>query len=181
MAGQPADGCPPGAHHDAGRAAARRSRSSPGIDIGPLWQLPQPIPSRRLRRITFIPTTLARLLAAREINGLWDKGEHQDRLWHALLEAGLEPERQLPWGEVESDEPWQLADGVAQPPIDFGFDGTRGRLAVMCPSDQGLRPVQVREAVEWVYDLAAAGWQTMWLAERRIWQDLAVGGLARSR
>jgi hypothetical protein len=151
------------------RAQARYFR----IDIGPLWQLPQPIPSRRLRRITFIPTTLARLLAAREINGLWDKGEHQDRLWHALLEAGLEPERQLPWGEVESDEPWQLADGVAQPPIDFGFDGTRGRLAVMCPSDQGLRPVQVREAVEWVYDLAAAGWQTMWLAERRIWQDLA--------
>lgn len=47
--------------------------------------LPQPIPSRRLRRITFIPTTLARLLSAREINDLWDKGTAQDRLWSALL------------------------------------------------------------------------------------------------
>lgn len=151
------------------RAQARYFR----LDIGPLWRLPQPIPSRRLRRITFIPTTLARLLAAREINDLWDKGHHQDRLWHALLEAGLDAERQLPWGEEEADEPWQLADGVARPAIDFGFVRPGGRLAVMCPSDQGLHPIQVREPVEWVYDLAAAGWQTMWLAERRIWQDLA--------
>lgn len=80
------------------------------VDIGPLWQLPRPIPSRHLRRITFIPTTLARLLAAREINDLWDKGHHQDKLWHALLEAGLEAERQLPWGSDDAEEPWLLAD-----------------------------------------------------------------------
>ncbi len=157
------------AEADHPRAQARYFR----LDIGPLWRLPQPIPSRRLRRITFIPTTLARLLSAREINDLWDKGQHQDRLWHALLEAGLEAERQLPWGEEEADEPWLLADDGARPAIDFGFAGPRGRLAVMCPSDQDSHPTQVREPVEWVYDLAAAGWQTMWLSERRIWQDLA--------
>lgn len=150
------------------RAQARYFR----VDIGPLWRLPQPIPSRRLRRITFIPTTLGRLLTAREINDLWDKGRHQDRLWHALLEASLDAERQLSWGDEEVDEPWLLADAPERPLIDFGFVRPRGRLAVMCPSDQGLRPAQVREPVEWVYDLAAAGWQTMWLAERRIWQDL---------
>lgn len=156
-------------HHDHPRAQARYFR----VDIGPLWRLPQPIPSRRLRRITFIPTTLARLLAAGEINDLWDKGQHQDRLWHALLEAGLDAERQLPWGDAESEEPWLLADAPARPLIDFGFVKPRGRLAVMCPSDQSVHSVRVREPVEWVYDLAVAGWQTMWLPEQRIWQDLA--------
>jgi hypothetical protein len=39
--------------------------------IGPLEALPAPICSRRLRRITFIPTTLARLLYARDVADLW--------------------------------------------------------------------------------------------------------------
>jgi hypothetical protein len=41
------------------------------FELGPLARLPRPIPSRRLRRITFIPTTLKRLLSAQEINDLW--------------------------------------------------------------------------------------------------------------
>ena len=54
------------------------------IEIGPLQELAHPILSHRLRRITFIPTTLEKLLAAREINDLWDKGRYQDALWTAL-------------------------------------------------------------------------------------------------
>lgn len=41
------------------------------IEVGALIALPQPIPSPRLRRITFIETTLERLLQAREVNDLW--------------------------------------------------------------------------------------------------------------
>ncbi len=47
------------------------------------------MPSRALRRIAFIPTTLQRLLAAREINDLWQRDDPQQRLWLALREAGL--------------------------------------------------------------------------------------------
>ena len=54
------------------------------IEIGPLQQLARPIVSRKLRRVTFIPTTLARLLNANEINDLWDGGSLQDELWAAL-------------------------------------------------------------------------------------------------
>ena len=43
------------------------------IEIGPLQELPAPIPSRNLRRVTFILTTLPRLYQAREINDLWLK------------------------------------------------------------------------------------------------------------
>jgi len=41
------------------------------IEIGAVVALPQPIPSARLRRITFIETTLERLWWAREVNDLW--------------------------------------------------------------------------------------------------------------
>lgn len=41
--------------------------------LGELIALTPPIPSLRLRRMTFIHTTLDRLLAAREINDLWRK------------------------------------------------------------------------------------------------------------
>ena len=41
------------------------------VELGPLRQIPRPIPSRRLRRLTFIMTTLSRLLTAGEINDLW--------------------------------------------------------------------------------------------------------------
>jgi hypothetical protein len=54
------------------------------VEIGPLHRLTRPIPSRKLRRVTFIPTTLEKLLDAREINDLWDKGRRQDALWAAL-------------------------------------------------------------------------------------------------
>jgi hypothetical protein len=54
------------------------------IEIGPLRRLARPVISRRLRRVTFIPTTLARLLNASEINDLWDGGTLQEERWAAL-------------------------------------------------------------------------------------------------
>ena len=77
------------------RAADRYYR----IDIGPLLELPAPISSRRLRRITFISTTLERLLAAREINDLWETNDARERLWAAFREASIWAERRYPIGE----------------------------------------------------------------------------------
>ena len=54
------------------------------LEIGPLIALPTPIPSRKLRRVTFIPTTLDRLLSASEINDLWDTGRRKEELWAAI-------------------------------------------------------------------------------------------------
>jgi len=41
------------------------------LSLGPLQMLPKPIPSLGLRRISFIPTTLARLLRAEDVADLW--------------------------------------------------------------------------------------------------------------
>lgn len=39
--------------------------------LGPLQALAVAVPSRRLRRITFIPTSLEQLLSARDVSELW--------------------------------------------------------------------------------------------------------------
>ena len=65
------------------------------VTLGPLQELAYPIPSRHLRRITFIPTTLQRLLDADEINDLWLHDDVEDLLWELFRDAGLKAERRL--------------------------------------------------------------------------------------
>jgi hypothetical protein len=54
------------------------------VELGPLIALPRPIPSLKLRRITFIHTTLSRLLTARDVQDLWPRETARERLWRAL-------------------------------------------------------------------------------------------------
>lgn len=65
------------------------------IALGPLVALPHPISSRRLRRITFIQTTVGLLCEATEINDLWLRMPGQERMWQALRHAGLADETEL--------------------------------------------------------------------------------------
>lgn len=62
--------------------------------LGPLEKLRRPIPSRRGRRLLFIPTTEFRLETAQEINDLFAGTPIEDRLFSALKRAGLWPERE---------------------------------------------------------------------------------------
>jgi hypothetical protein len=57
--------------------------------IGPLQALPVPLPSRRLRRITFIPTTAGQLLRARDLAELWHPDEDSAAGWEDLWGAGV--------------------------------------------------------------------------------------------
>lgn len=64
------------------------------LEISPLQRLSQPIPSQRLRRVTFITTTLAKLNAAQEINDLFHTSPIEDLMWEALRAAEIQAERQ---------------------------------------------------------------------------------------
>jgi len=71
------------------------------LQLGPLQRRQPPIVSRRWRRVTFIHTTWDRFQAAEEINDLFTEGgEFVDRLYHALREADLAPERRYPLREA---------------------------------------------------------------------------------
>jgi hypothetical protein len=54
------------------------------IEVGPLQTLLRPIVSLKLRRITFIPTTLNLLLQAEEIRDLWEHDSQRNRLERVL-------------------------------------------------------------------------------------------------
>jgi len=130
------------------------------IEIGPLQKLPHPVPSRSLRRITFIPTTLKKLLTAREINDLWCGSEAEERLWEAFREEGLLVERR-----------YRLREGDEYG-VDFAFFCRDGRLAVLC-EDEPLVNDLVRERPSFSdYELAAAGWDVIRLESRRIVEAL---------
>jgi hypothetical protein len=129
------------------------------VEIGPLQRLPRSIPSRRLRRITFIPTNLERLLGAEEINDLWDRGSREDRLWEAFKREGIEAERQY---EVEEE----AVSGL----VDFAIFCQEGQVAVICegePAGEGPRVIRERQVSD--YDLTAWGWTVL----RFDWQQLS--------
>ena len=71
------------------------------LQLGPLLKREPPIVSLRWRRVTFIHTTWDRFQAAEELNDLFVEGDpFVDRLYHALREADLFPERCYPVREA---------------------------------------------------------------------------------
>lgn len=80
------------------------------LQLGPLLRRDPPIPSLRWRRISFIHTTWDRFEAAEEVNDLFVEGdEFVDRLYHALRESGLAPERRYPIREAGAEYVVDLA------------------------------------------------------------------------
>lgn len=64
------------------------------IQLGPLLEKTPPIVSERWRRITFIHTTWDRFRAAEDVKDLFSKDpKFVDRVYHALRETGLRPQR----------------------------------------------------------------------------------------
>jgi len=121
------------------------------IEIGPLQSLPHPIPSRRLRRITFIPTTLKRLLSAKEINDLWIGSRTQEHLWEILKAQDIPAERQV--SIREEDETYQ---------VDFALYCQNGRLAMLCESGNfGDLPLVKETSAITDYELTAAAWTVL--------------------
>ena len=149
------------------------------VTLGPLASLPHAVPSRRLRRITFIPTTLGRLMQAEEINDLWIKSSAQERLWAALKLADLEAERQYPF-----------QDELPQYVADFAVFCRDGRIAMLV-TDEPQAEGELREAYLPDYLLAAGDWAVVrvtiaelatdaqaW-AERLTGQAMLFGGTVR--
>jgi hypothetical protein len=122
------------------------------IEIGALRPLPRSIPSRRLRRITFIPTTLERLFGAEEINDLWCGTWDEEQLWRAFKERGLTAERRYP-----------LAEGDEQRAADFAVFCKQGRLAVCMDSEPAIRNVKVVREQPPIggYEAKVLGWEIL--------------------
>jgi very-short-patch-repair endonuclease len=95
------------------------------VELDGLLRLPRPIPSRRLRRVVFFPTTLERLLVADEINDLFRTTPIEDRLYYALRDTGLAPERRFFAREAGGVRELDLAFLCRDGGLDVECDGTR--------------------------------------------------------
>ena len=74
------------------------------IELGPLQRLARPIPAAKMRRITFINTTLDRLLTAQDVRDLFYQDDPFETLWQALREHRLRP---LP-NRIVGDRPMDI-------------------------------------------------------------------------
>ena len=94
------------------------------IEVGPLERLMRPVPAATMRRITFIHTTLARLLHADDVRDLFLQDDPFERLWQALRDARLRP---LP-NRVAGDRP-----------LDITLRARGGYLGINCDEATGAR------------------------------------------
>jgi len=83
----------------------------------------QPIPSHRLRRIVFIPTTWAKFTEAEEINDLFDDSPLEDTLWRHLRRERIPAERQWEWQHRQSRYTLDFAVFCHEGSIDIETDG----------------------------------------------------------
>ena len=95
------------------------------LEISPLQRLSQPIPSKRLRRVTFITTTLAKFSAAQEINDLFHTSPIEDLMWEALKVTEVQAERQ-----------YEIRERDASYDLDFFVECSDGaKINIECNGD----------------------------------------------
>jgi very-short-patch-repair endonuclease len=119
--------------------------------LGDFQSLTQPIVSRRLRRLVFIPTTYEKFTRAVEINDLWDDSPLEDRLWAILKRAQIHAERQYP---VEIEGQFYF--------LDFAIFCNKGKIDVETDGDTwhiGPEPALVDRQRD--NNLASQGWQVL--------------------
>ncbi len=104
------------------------------LQLGKLVELPHPIPSRSLRRITFVLSNGKRLGEAWEINDLFLGPREHDLLWRALKEARVQAERN-----------YVLREAEVVYRVDFAIPCREGTLGVICSDSPGTSPRVVRE------------------------------------
>ena len=104
------------------------------LQLGKLVELPHPIPSRRLRRITFVLTNGKRLNEAWEINDLFLGPREQDLLWRALKEARLQAERN-----------YIIREGSTVYRVDFAVICREGTVGVTCGDETNVLPRSIRD------------------------------------
>jgi len=130
--------------------------------LAPLEKLPNPILSRRWRRIVFIPTTLEKFAHAVEINDLYDESPLEDRLWAALKLLGIRAERQ---------EFVNVGDQLYA--LDFAIYCKNGNLDIETDGDTyHTDPERVPQDNRRHNNLLTAGWTPLRFNTKQIQEEL---------
>jgi very-short-patch-repair endonuclease len=121
------------------------------IELEQLEELPQPILSRRFRRIFFIPTTYRKLLLAQEINDLFDESPLEDCLWEEFRSRRIPAERQ-----------WEEKVGGSLYYLDFALFCRDGKIDVETDGDTWhAERERIRSDNDRNNDLTVAQWHVL--------------------
>jgi very-short-patch-repair endonuclease len=124
----------------------------------------RPIVSYRPRRLSFIPTTLAKFENAEQINDLFDGSPLEDRLWQNLKENGILAERQ-----------WKIIVEGKNYYLDFAIFCRNGKLAI--ETDGYTYHYDDRNQID--YDtfrrneIELDGWRSLHFTSRQVNDDFA--------
>jgi len=116
--------------------------------IGELNKLPHSIPSKKWRRIVFIPTTLSKLMKAEEINDLYQTSPLEEKIYKIMKKENITPERQ-----------YFVREGKTTYCLDFGIFCKDGKINVECDGKtyHSSRNAQIRDRMR-NNELASSGW-----------------------
>lgn len=133
------------------------------IEVEDLQELPQPIPSKRFRRIVFIPTTYRKLFQAQEINDLFDDSPLEDLLWEELKNRQILAERQ--WEEIIRKRLYRL---------DFALFCRDGKIDIEADGDTFHNTAErVKADKERSNELSAAHWHLLRFTGEQIRERMA--------
>ena len=132
------------------------------IKLSSLKRLSKPIPSKRYRRLVFIPTTWQKLMMADEINDLWDDSPLEDDLWSALKRLAIPAERQ----HVEK------ADGTFYI-LDFAIYCSEGKIDVETDGDS-WHITKASSKADNIRDnaLETKGWRTLRFTTQQVREEM---------
>ena len=132
------------------------------LEISPLQRLSQPIPSKRLRRVTFITTTLAKFRAAQEINALFHTSPIEDLMWEGLKAAEIQAERQ-----------YEIRERDARYNLDFAIECSDGTMVnIECNGATHDHEDAVRRDRRRNNYLTARGWSVLRFGTDDIHNDM---------
>lgn len=133
------------------------------LRLGPLQRRATPIIARRLRRVTFIPTTWRKFMAAEEINDLFDDSLLEDALWAQLKLRGVSADRQFHL-KIKSHNYF----------LDFAITCHKGPLAVETDGDRWhTDPKRILLDNRRDNALETAGWSLLRFSTRAINEQMA--------
>lgn len=123
------------------------------VEIGPLQRLERPVVAAKLRRVTFIHTTLERLLHAADVRELYTQDDPFEQLWHALRANRLRPLKN------------RIVEGA---PVDITLRARGGNLGIQC-ADEPAAPNLAQRTAGWP---SAERWELLWMPPAAIQADL---------
>jgi len=132
------------------------------IFLGKIYELPHPIPSKRWRRIVHIPTTLRRLLTAEEINDLYWTSKLEEKMYQALKQHNIFPERQY---LVRVDNQYYF--------LDFCIFCSKGNIDLECDGERyhTMPDSSSRDRIR-NNNLTSHGWSVLRFIGKQIREDI---------